>query len=142
MKLRKLQRRLQYTALFHVVCRVTVIIFCSRCDGSLDQWPFAHLCLKAFCNLCRATLYNNRERVNKNIEQRSRQVSKPLNFNNLVLPKSFLCTSHFNLNIKGHTNIWFSARKEWQNDLAYKLLQSTSAFPLWFKHISIWISQC
>ena len=43
-------------ALFHVVCRVTVMIFCSRCDDSLDHWPFAHLHLKAFCNLCRVNV--------------------------------------------------------------------------------------
>ena len=58
-------------ALFHVVCRVMVMIFCSRCDGSLDHWPFAHLHLKVFCNLCRVMSYNNRERENKNIDRKS-----------------------------------------------------------------------
>ena len=28
-------------SLFHVVCRVTVRIFCSRCNASLVYWPFA-----------------------------------------------------------------------------------------------------
>ena len=35
-------------SLFHVVCTVTVMIFCSRRDASLVYWPFAHLHLKAF----------------------------------------------------------------------------------------------
>ena len=39
-------------SLFHVVCTVTVMIFCSRCDASLVYWPFPHLHLKAFCYLC------------------------------------------------------------------------------------------
>ena len=32
------------------------MIFCSRCDGSLDHRPFAHLHIKAFCNLCRVNV--------------------------------------------------------------------------------------
>ena len=32
------------------------MIFCSRCDGSLDHWPFAHLHLKVFCSLCRVNV--------------------------------------------------------------------------------------
>ena len=39
-------------SLFHVVCTVTVRIFCSSCDASLVYWPFANLHLKAFCYLC------------------------------------------------------------------------------------------
>ena len=38
--------------LFHVVCTVTVRIFCSWCDASLVYWLFAHLHLKTFCYLC------------------------------------------------------------------------------------------
>ena len=38
--------------LFHIVCTVTVRIFCSRCDASLVYWPFVHLHLKAFSYLC------------------------------------------------------------------------------------------
>ena len=43
-------------ALFHVVCRVTVMIFCCWCDCSLGHLPFAHLHLKTFCNLCRVNV--------------------------------------------------------------------------------------
>ena len=39
-------------SLFHVVCTVTLRIFYSRCDGSLDHWLFAIVHLKAFCYLC------------------------------------------------------------------------------------------
>ena len=38
--------------LFDVVCTVTVMIFCSRCDASLVYWLLAHLHLKSFCYLC------------------------------------------------------------------------------------------
>ena len=38
--------------LFDVVCTVTVMIFCSKCDASLIYWLLAHLHLKAFYYLC------------------------------------------------------------------------------------------
>ena len=39
-------------SLFHVVCTVTVMIFCSRCDASSVCCLLARLHLKAFCYLC------------------------------------------------------------------------------------------
>ena len=39
-------------SLFHAVCTVTVMIFCSRYDASLVYWPFAQLYHKAFRYLC------------------------------------------------------------------------------------------
>ena len=53
-------------SLFHVMCTVTVGIFCSRCGASLVYWPFAHLHLKAFFYLCTVS----REKENKNRGQR------------------------------------------------------------------------
>ena len=65
-------------SLFHVVCTVKVMIFCSRCDALLVYWPFVHLhtVSKPFLICARSTSYCNREKENKNIyTKESHQVS-------------------------------------------------------------------
>ena len=54
-------------SLFHVVCTVTVMIFCSRCDASLVYWQLAHFISKPFVICARSTSYFNRKKENKNI---------------------------------------------------------------------------
>ena len=54
--------------MLHLVCGVTVMIFCARCDGPLVYWPFSYLHLKTFCNLCRVNVIcqqGNREQKQK-----------------------------------------------------------------------------
>ena len=59
-----------YTAsLFHILCTVTVRIFCSRFDASLGHWPFAHLHLKSSINpiLIRVYHVNGFGRINSTL---------------------------------------------------------------------------
>ena len=53
-------------SLFHVVCTVTVRIFCSLCDASLVYWPLLSFISKPF-SCARSTSYFNREKENKNV---------------------------------------------------------------------------